>query len=230
MKTQSDISKTLGLNMTSTYRYLNTFVSLGYLDKDPKTKELTPGFRCVTLCTNLLKATDYLHLIKGYVDTIYKQYNITIDVAFAVEDTMMRVYHKEAEETLTYQLPDVAKNCLHNTSLGKAFLSTLPESKLAQVLDRIFLPVRTKKTISDKKQLLAEIEKTRNRGYAVCVEEYLAGLITIGAPLISPNSKEGIGAVSFDFSILQNDAAEMEQKYADLILETAKALSERLHL
>ncbi|MBT8371628.1 MAG: helix-turn-helix domain-containing protein, partial [Deltaproteobacteria bacterium] len=29
--TQSEIAKTLGLNMTSTYRYINTLVELGYL-------------------------------------------------------------------------------------------------------------------------------------------------------------------------------------------------------
>ncbi len=224
--TQTDISKALGLNMTSTYRYINTFVNLGYLDKDEKTKELTPGFRCLTFCSNLIRATDYLYLIKRLVDKIFRRHNITIDVVFAVDDTLTRVFHREAEETLTYQLPDVAKNCLHSTSVGKAFLSTLSESELEQTIDRIYLHARTKKTMSDKKQLLAEIEKTRNRGYAMNVEEYLAGLITIGAPLISPVSGEGIGAVSFDFSILQNSADEIEEKYAGLIIETAAAISE----
>ena len=32
--TQSEIAKTLGLNMTSTYRYINTLVELGLLEKD----------------------------------------------------------------------------------------------------------------------------------------------------------------------------------------------------
>ena len=227
--TQTDISKALGLNMTSTYRYINTFVNLGYLEKNVKTKELAPGFRCLTLCTNLIKATDHMHLIKQQVDKIYNQYNVTIDVGFAIDDTMMRVYHREAEEILTYRLPDIAKNCLHNTSVGKAFLSTLTESALEQTLKRIDLQVRTKKTISDKDQLLAEIKKTRKHGYAMCEEEYLPGLITIAAPLISPHSGEGIGAVSFDFSILQNSASEIKKNYADLIKKTAAALSERLH-
>ncbi|MEE8541358.1 MAG: IclR family transcriptional regulator C-terminal domain-containing protein [Desulfobacterales bacterium] len=170
-----------------------------------------------------------MRLIKQQVDKIYSQYNVTIDVGFAIDDTMMRVYHREAEETLTYRLPDVAKNCLHNTSLGKAFLSTLTESELEQTLDRIYLHARTKKTISDKDQLLAEIEKIHKRGYAMCVEEYLVGLITIGSPLISSHSGEGIGAVSFDFSILQNNADEIEKNYADRIKKAAAALSECLH-
>lgn len=227
--TQSEISKALGLNMTSTYRYINTFVSLGYLEKDLKTKELRPGFRCLALCTNLIRATDNLHLIKRYVDTIYEKYNITIDVGFTVDDTMMRIYHKEAEETLTYNLPDVAPRCLHNTSVGKAYLSTLSKERLEETLDRIDLPAKTRYTITGKDQLRAEVEKTRQRGYAMCEEEYLVGLITIGAPLISPQNGEGVGAVSFDFSVLQTSAREIESKYAGLIQETAAALSNRLH-
>ena len=226
--TQTDISKALGLNMTSTYRYINTFVNLGYLEKDKKTKELRPGFRCLTFCSNLIRATDYLYLIERLVDKIFLQHNITIDVVFVVDDTLMRVYHREAEETLTYQLPDVAKNCLHNTSVGKAFLSTLSESELEQTIDQIYFHAKTQKTMTDKEQLLTEIEKTRNRGYAMNEEEYLPGLITIGAPLISPVTGEGIGAVSFDFSILQNSADKIEENFADLIIETAAAISERL--
>jgi DNA-binding IclR family transcriptional regulator len=88
--TQTDISRALGMNMTSTFRYINTFVNLGYLQKDEKTKALRPGFRCLTLCTALIGATDNLYLIKQEVDKIYSQYNVTIDVVFVVEDTLMR--------------------------------------------------------------------------------------------------------------------------------------------
>ena len=226
--TQSEISKALGLNMTSTYRYINTFVNLGYLEKDAKTKELRPGFRCLTFCTNLIRAADSLRLIKAFADKLYMQHNITIDVGFAVDDTMMRVYNKQAKETLTYNLPDVAVNCLHNTSVGKAYLSTLGKSELKKTIDRLYLKPKTKHTIIDKDRLLAEIEMTRKRGYAMCAEEYLPGLITIGAALISPHSGRGVGAVSFDFSILQNSVAEIQTQYAGLIKETAASLSELL--
>jgi DNA-binding IclR family transcriptional regulator len=47
--------------------------------------------------------------------------------------------------------------------------------------------------------------------------------------LISPITGEGIGAVSFDFSIFQNSADEIEEKFADLIIDTAAAISKRLN-
>ena len=40
--TQSEIARRLDMNMTSTYRYINTLAELGYLEKDTKTKEIRP--------------------------------------------------------------------------------------------------------------------------------------------------------------------------------------------
>ena len=223
--TQSNVARTLGLNMTSTYRYINTLVELGYLEKDPKTREIRPSILCLILCTNLMRATDHLRMIRQVVDRIHSENNISIEVAFAVDDTLVRLYSRQAEETLTYSLPDHTKNCLHNTALGKAYLSSLGDDQLAAKLDSMELTVRTKKTIRDKGRLRDELKKTRARGYAMCEEEYLPGLLAIAAPLLDPMSGQSVAAVSFDFSILQHSAKTIRAKYADLIRQTAQSLS-----
>ena len=219
------IAKTLGLNMTSTYRYINTLVEMGYLEKDPKTKEIRPSIMCLLLCTNLLRATDHLRMIKTVVDRLHREHNISIDVVFAVDDTMVRIYHREAEETLTYTLPDFSKNCLHNTALGKAYLSSLPNDVLTAKLDAMVLLPKTDKTIVDRKRLAAELNKIKACQYAIAEEEYLPGLVAIGAPLFDPVSGKGVGAVSFDFSTLQHSAADIRVKYGELIQTTAQTLS-----
>ena len=228
--TQSNIAKTLGMNMTSTYRYINTLVELGYLQKDAKTKEIQPSILCLLLCNNLMRATDHLRMIKEIVDRIHRESNISIDVAFAVDDSMARIYHREAEETLTYSLPDYAKNCLHNTALGKAYLSSLPDSHLAEKIASLKLVKRTANTIVSQAALKTELQITKARQYALCEEEYLPGLVSIGAPLYDPISHNGIGAVSFDFSVLEHSTGDIEIKYASTIKETAQTLSELLPL
>jgi DNA-binding IclR family transcriptional regulator len=152
--TQSEIAKTLDMNMTSTYRYINTLVELGYLEKDAKTKEIRPSTLCLLFCTNLMRATDHLKMIKEVVDRIHRENNISIDVVFVVDDTLVRIYHREAEETLTYSLPDFSKNCLHNTALGKAYLSSLPDDLIAEKIDKMVLVAKTEKTIVDKRHWL----------------------------------------------------------------------------
>jgi DNA-binding IclR family transcriptional regulator len=226
--TQSEISRTLGINMTSTYRFVNTLVRLEFLEKDAKTKVLRLGMRSLALGANIIRTIDELRLIKGVVDKVYSNHNISIDVVFAIDGNLVRTYHRQATETMTYHLPAVAKNSLHNTSVGKAYLSTLSEDILRQMIAGMSLVSKTPKTIVDSDRLMNEIDMTRQRGYATCDEEYLPGLVTIGAPLINQNTGNGIGGVSFDFSIIQHIVSEVEEKYSALIVELGSALSEIL--
>ena len=226
--TQSEIAKVLGLNMTSTYRYINTLVELGYLEKDKKTREIRPSILSTLFCMNLMRATDHLRLIKEVVDQIHAKNNISIDVVFAVDDTMVRIYNRSAEETLTYSLPDSSQNCLHNTALGKAYLCSLPDDQLAQKIDQMELVPKTKNTIVDKAELELNIKKSKARGFAMNNEEFLPGLIAIAAPLYDPISNKGVGAVCFDFSVIQHNAGRIKTKYGDMIQKTAQSLSELL--
>lgn len=226
--TQSQIARVLDLNMTTTYRYINTLEEMGYLQKDIKTKQIRPTIHCLLFCRNLMGATDHLRLIKSVVDRVHRDNNISVDVVWIVNDTIVRLYHREAEETLTYNLPDQSKNCLHNTALGKAYLSSLPDGRVADKIAGIVLTARTKNSIMEQGALWEELRKTRQRGFSMSVEEYLPGLIAIGAPLVDPVSGEGVGAVSFDFSVLQHRATGIKKRYGPLIVETARTLSDLL--
>ncbi len=223
--TQSEIARKLDLNMTSTYRYINTLVELGYLEKDARSKVIRPAILCLPFCNNLLGATDHMHLIKGVIDRVHSEHNISIDTAFVVSDTIVRIYHKSAEETMTYRLPDSSTDCLHNTALGKAYLISLDPEQLRQKMKTIELTPKTQHTITTKADLFAELDKARLHGYAKNIEEFLPGLIAIAAPLVDPRTGKGIGAVSFDFSVLQISVENMEKRYAALICEVAKVLS-----
>jgi DNA-binding IclR family transcriptional regulator len=145
-----------------------------------------------------------------------------------VDDTLVRIYYRGAEETLTYSLPDFSKNSLHNTALGKAYLSSLPEAETAEKIESLVLKPKTPNTIVDKARLIEEIKKSKARGFAMSREEFLPGLITISAPLFDPLTAKGVGAVCFDFSLLQHNAADVKAKYKGMIRETAEELSQLL--
>ncbi len=224
--TQSEIARKLDLNMTSTYRYINTLVEMGYLVKNEKTKAICPSAQCLVFCNNLFRATGHLNLIRQVVDQVHRQHNISIEVAFAVGNSLTRIYNREAEETFTYSFPDSTENALHTTALGKAYLSTFPDDQLRERIQSMELVVRTKRSITDRDSLFKEILVVRKKQFATTEEEYLPGLLAIAAPIYDPVSGAGVGAVSFDFSIMQHVASEIEKKYSKLVQETASRLSE----
>lgn len=224
--TQSEIARRLDMNMTSTYRYINTLVEMGYLVKDEKTKKIFPSTQCLVFCNNLLRATDHLKIIRRVVDQLHRQHNISIEVAFAVGESLIRIYNREAEETFTYSLPDSTQNSFHNTALGKAYLSTLSTEQLQKQIRSMELAARTDKTITDRDALLKEIMTVKMQLFATTEEEYLPGLLAIAAPIYDPVSGAGVGAVSFDFSTMQQTGSEIKEKYSELVKKTGTRLSE----
>ncbi len=225
--TQSEIAAKLGLNMTSTFRYVNTLLRMGYLQRAADSKKVGPGLQSLVLGLNILRSGDSHRTIKSLVDDVHEAHGITIDVALAVNDTMMTIYRREAEETLVYRLPSVSR-AWHTTALGKAYLSHMPEKEMLAKVKQIKLIPKTKKTIVDRNRFLLGLKATRQRGYSTANEEYTPGLIAIGAPVFNRYTDEVRGAVSFDFSTIQFSLQEIEMKYADVLKKLACKLSEAI--
>ena len=223
--TQTEISRITGINMTSTYRLVNTLMLLGYLRRDGDTKKIKVGKKAILLGNNCLKAADFLQIVKPMVDDFHQSYNVTVDVALVEADSMLIVYRKEAAQTLIYRLPTI-HNELNSTSLGKAYLAFLPDDDMQRTINRITLKRKTPNTIVSKKALIRELEKTRHRGYARCNGEYVIGLITLGAPLINRDTGSAIGSISLDFSAASETLESIQEKYAERLVKLAKAMSE----
>ncbi|MEA5388013.1 IclR family transcriptional regulator C-terminal domain-containing protein [Haloarculaceae archaeon H-GB11] len=60
---------------------------------------------------------------------------------------------------------------LHTTAAGKSILAAMPPEQVDQVVDHWGLPAMTENTITDRKELLADLERIRERGYAINDEE-----------------------------------------------------------
>lgn len=224
---QSEISAKLGLNMTSTFRYVNTLLQMGYLQREMNSKKVGPGLQSLVLGLNILRSGDSHRTIKALVDDVYDTEGITIDVALAVKDSMMTLYRREAEETLVYRLPSVSQ-AWHTTALGKAYLSHMPKEEMLARVRQIELAPKTKNTIVDHAQFVAQLNAIRQRGYSTANEEFTPGLLAIGAPIFNRYTEEVKGAVSFDFSTIQFSLGEIEVKYVEVLKKLASSVSEAI--
>jgi len=84
----------------------------------------------------------------------------------------------------------------------------------------------TPKTLIGVEELLEDIELTKSRGYSVNNEEYIKGLVCIGAPLMNFNTKTVAGAISLDFPSSEYSLISIERKYTGILTKLASDLSE----
>ena len=88
-----------------------------------------------------------------------------------------------------------SKYNMHNSATGKAVLSRLSEERVQDIIEEHGLPETTERTITSEDELLAEIGRIRERGYAVNDEELKSGYRSIAVPVFGID-EEVIGAFS----------------------------------
>ena len=221
------ISETIGLNKTSTYRFANTLVQLGYLKKDPQTKLLRLGPQISTFGLGYFYSNTLREIARPLIDEISDTYNITTELAFYEEDTIAVVYRREAVEAFVPRFPiSRRKEQFYLSAIGKAILSHLPRKEFVEFLDGIQLIPKTENTITNKKDLITELEVTRKRGYALNNEEWVQGLIAIASPILDLHTTNVIGAVCFDFSTIHHSIGLIEREFADIVMKTAHDISQ----
>jgi DNA-binding IclR family transcriptional regulator len=221
------ISETIGLNKTSTYRFANTLVQLGYLKKDPQTKLMQLGPQIATFGLGYFYSNTLREIARPLIDEISDTYNITTELAFYEEDTIAVVYRREAVEAFVPRFPiSRRKQQLYLSAIGKAILSHLPPKKFMEFLDNNQLIPKTENTITSKKDLITELEVTKKRGYALNNEEWVQGLIAIASPIIDLHTTKVIGAVCFDFSTIHHSIGIIEREFAEVIMKTAREISQ----
>lgn len=64
---------------------------------------------------------------------------------------------------------------MHNNAAGKAILATWDDERIHAYVDETGLPTRTENTIGTREELLEELDRVRERGYAINDEEYTRG-------------------------------------------------------
>lgn len=105
---------------------------------------------------------------------------------------------------------------LHTAALGKAVLAHLPDERVDEIIDRHGLPEMTSRTITDRDELMAELETIRERGIAFDDEERLRGLRSVAAPIRSENDTL-LGAISVAGPTSRMQPERFEETIPDLI-------------
>jgi DNA-binding IclR family transcriptional regulator len=219
-----EIADSLDIPASSAFRFCNTLVELDFLKKDPRTKLLSLGSKAYVLGLNMAKSFSLRQVIMPILDRVHEQHGVTIDLCILEGDSLVQVYYRAAKDAPFYPLPYVNR-FFHCSSIGKSILAFLPEQERTSIVDRLELVKRTGHSITDKKTLLADLGKTRKRGYGVNNEECFDGQIVIGAPFFSRETGRPVGAVSFDFSTFNNSLEKIENKYLPILFQLAKDLS-----
>ncbi len=191
--TLKEIAQRLNQSMNTTFRLLYTLAEHGYVVKTNKLYEL--GSKLLDLGNAKLRNTDLIAISGPYMEALRERFRETVNLGVIMEGKIRYIDVKESPERFRLAETIGGSDPLHCTALGKAHLAYVAFAEARQLLRSYGLPKLTDHTITSLSALKAELERTRERGYAIDAQESMLGGYCVAAPILDQRERP-VAAIS----------------------------------
>lgn len=219
--TVTELADHLELSPATVYNHLATLDRRGYVIKDGYTYR--PSLRFGEIGEAVKR--EHVPIYESAKEVIKEVSEKTGEVVWVmVEENgrgvfILKEMGADAVDSGRYDVGDFCP--LHCAAPGKAMLAHFSESKVNRIVDRHGLPEVTEHTITDRDELLAELDRIRDAGLAMSDQEGALGTYTVAAPIRSPDD-EVLGALSISGPAIDEDRfrdtlAPLVKKYVNVV-------------
>lgn len=188
------ISRELGIPTGSTHRLLAELADERIVERT-ELGDWKLSYRLVQLAGIQLERISLPSLARPVLEQLAAETRETAFLAVPSGDEIVYLDKVQTDMQLQLNVELGTRRPMYCTGLGKAILAFLPEPRQRQLLARgTFVPY-TPNTITDPMLLSVELQRTRERGYAVDREEIIPGVHCIAVPLLD-HTNRAVGAIS----------------------------------
>lgn len=189
----TELADRLELPNSTVHSHLSTLVERDYVLKDDDVYRV--GLRFLELGEHARTRRKIYERAKPEIDELAAETGEVASVLVEESGWGVYLYSSRGENAVPLDISPGKHVHLHATALGKCVLAHLPQSRVEGIIERRGLPERTDNTITDRDALFDELERVRDRGFAIDDEERVAGIRCVGAAVKS-ESGNVIGAIS----------------------------------
>ena len=189
----ADIARALSINKSTVLGILKALEDEGYVTRDPSSKKYSGGRELTSLCTLLLKQVNIATVARPFLELLADVADETAFLGVRLNRHIKIVDVAKPPKDLV--VSSSIGTCLPLTSgaPGKAVLATMPDEKVFAIVREQDIRTRREAGTNDAGRFMENIRNTRRLGYALDLEEYMAGVRSVAVPLIC--NKQCVGAL-----------------------------------
>ena len=181
--TAREISERLGLNRPTAYHLLRTLTDEAFLMRGSD-RRYRLGLRVGTLAEGFARQLVPDESLTPHVRLLAERTSETTYLTVRRGVEVILLTFSVARHTIQARAPVLGLlDDIHARSSGKVSLAYAPPWALDEYLETHELRRLTPNTITNRRKLEGELERIRERGYAVSREEHEAGVCTMAAPI-----------------------------------------------
>lgn len=212
----------LGLHQSTTYRIVRALVDLGLLEID-STGRVIPGLKLGLWSQSGNQSDALLAKVSPDLHRLAESTKEVVNLGLLHQHKVLYVKKFEAPESepgLTVRVGQSAP--LYCSALGKILLAGMSERERQTAMEAQTFHRLTSRTITDANVLESEIVQVQQRGWAEDREEFVAGIVCFGAPVVWEGKT--VAAISITMPVIRS-SPQQEQRLRELLVGTAQDIS-----
>lgn len=175
-----EVAGLTGLPQGTAHRLLRSLQGRGYVRHDP-TRKYSLGAAALRLGDAAQRAI--AHSARPYLARLVEATGETANLSVLEGDDVVYVAQVPSPHSLR-MFAEVGRHVHpHSTASGKVLLAGLPRERRQALVRRLPMPPMTDTTITDEPRLLAELDRTRERGWGVDEGEHERGVRCVAVPV-----------------------------------------------
>ena len=217
--TIGELATVAGLSRPTTHRLVKSLVAEGFLHQAPRDGRLSVGLAVLPLAARFLDTNRLRAEAMPHVQALALRINARINLGIEHQQRIMILGGAEKPS-----LPGIYSRFgrtvpMHCCALGKAILAYLPAEAVRAIAAEQSLVARAPNTLTSLPALLADLEKTRARGWSTEYRENAANSCCIAVPIMDA-TETPVAAIS-----VAGRSIEALEKDVGPVLETAELIS-----
>jgi DNA-binding IclR family transcriptional regulator len=221
-----ELSVLLEFPKSTIHHILDTLIPHDYIAKDPETRKYSLGFKFLEIGRRILDNMDIRRIARKYLRELHDECKEAVHLAILRNGKVIYIDKIDTPGGLSLATYIGFTTDPHAAAGGKVLLSELPPKEIVNIYQGKPLEVFGKNTITDLNQLLVELKKVRNRGYAIDDEEYYEGVRCIAAPIRAGG--EIVAALSATGSIFTMPMERIHGELKELVMRKAEEISSHM--
>lgn len=222
----SELSQRLMMSKATTYRFLQTMKTLGYVAQADEADKYSLTLKLFELGAMSLKDVDLITLADKEMRTLSSATNEALHLGALDDDAIVYIHKIDSNYDLRMQSRIGRRNPLYSTAIGKVLLSGLSDDVVRQILADVEFVQHTDNTHRNIDQLINELAQVRQQHFAEDKEEQEPGLHCIAAPIYD-RFGHVIAGLSISFPTIRFDDTRKEQ-YIRMLHQAGRSVSEQL--
>ncbi len=222
--TLTQIAAVTGLEKSAAQRFTATLVTLGFLHKDPATRQYSLTSRVLQLGASYLHNHALLERATPYMQEWNSQHGEAVNLAELEGTDVIFLVRYRSRYVVNPNIVIGSKFAWYISALGQAIVAYKSPEERKRILDATKPVPYASRTLLTREDLERRLEEVRQNRFAITHKESFETEISIAAPVFGPTGAV-IAAVGTAANATQSTVEQARERLAPAILELAWAVS-----